>query len=66
MPIVGDGVYEIRVRVEGAFRVFFVAKLAEGVHVLHAFQKKTQRTAQLDVEIGAKRYRQLLSQRRRG
>jgi phage-related protein len=66
MVTIGEGVCEIRVRAEGAFRVFFVAKLAEGIYVLHAFPKKTQRTAQLDIEIGAKRYRQLLGQRRKG
>lgn len=66
MPAVGDGVFEIRIRADGAFRVFYVAKLAEGVLVLHAFQKKTQRTAQLDLELAARRYRQYLTQRRRG
>jgi phage-related protein len=53
------------VRTDGAFRVFYVAKRAEGIYVLHAFQKKTQQTTGLDIEIGAKRYRQLVSQRRR-
>jgi phage-related protein len=64
MPSVGAGVYEVRVRVQGAFRVFFVAKFAEAVCVLHAFQKKTQQTAPVDIEVGATRYRALLAQRR--
>ena len=34
------------------------------IYVLHAFQKKTRRTARLDIEIGAKRYRELIRQRR--
>lgn len=63
MPTVGAGVYELRVRAAGAFRVFYVVKFAEGLYVLHVFQKKTQQTAQLDVEIGAKRYREILRQR---
>jgi phage-related protein len=39
---VGPGVAEIRVRDEsGAYRLLYVAKFAEAVYVLHAFQKKT-------------------------
>ena len=44
MPTVGDGVYELRIRAGGAFRVFYVMKRAEGVIVVHAFQKKSQQT----------------------
>jgi phage-related protein len=63
MPSIGPGVYELRIRAAGALRVFYVAKFAEGLYVLHAFQKKTQQTGRLDVEIGAKRYREILRQR---
>jgi predicted XRE-type DNA-binding protein len=42
---VGPGAYEIRVQVGDAYRVFYVAKFEEAVYVLHAFQKKTQKTA---------------------
>ncbi len=64
MPTVGNGVYELRIRAEGAFRVFYVTKRAEGIVVLHAFQKKTQQTAQLDLDLAAKRYRQYLAAQR--
>ena len=64
MPGVGMGAYELRIRVDGAFRVFYVAKFAEGIHVLHAFEKKTKQTARVDIEVGAKRYRLLMKQRR--
>lgn len=64
MATVGPGAYEIRVRDSaGAFRVMYVAKLADAVHVLHAFQKKTQQTAQHDIELAQKRYRALLQKR---
>ena len=63
MPTVGAGVYELRIRAGGAFRVFYVARFAEAIYVLHAFQKKSQQTARLDVELGAKRYRELIKQR---
>lgn len=39
----------------GAFRVIYVAAVAEAVHVLHAFQKKTQRTAQRDLDLATAR-----------
>ncbi len=45
MAGVGPGVYEVRIRTAVEHRVFYVAKFAEGVYVLHAFQKKTQQTA---------------------
>ncbi|OUC16101.1 MAG: hypothetical protein B0A82_03285 [Alkalinema sp. CACIAM 70d] len=63
MPIVGQGVQEIRIRTEDAYRVFYVAKFEEAIYILHAFQKKTQKTAQSDIELGQKRYRTLLQQR---
>jgi phage-related protein len=57
IPSVGSGVYEIRIHVHGAYRVFYVAKFEEAIYVLHAFQKKAQKTAKHDIEIGRQRYR---------
>lgn len=57
--------YEVRVRTdEGAYRAFYVAKFEEAVYVLHAFQKKTKQTAKADIELGQKRYKQLLADRK--
>jgi phage-related protein len=64
MPSIGAGVREIRVRAEsGAWRVIYVAAFEEAVFVLHAFQKKTQRTAALDIELARTRFRQLAKER---
>jgi phage-related protein len=63
MPTVGLGVEEIRIRTEDAYRIFYVARFAEAVYVLHAFQKKTQKTSKSDIEIGQKRYQQMLQYR---
>ena len=58
MNSVGPGACEIRVRdAEGAFRVIYVASFANAVYVLHAFQKKSQKTSQADVRLARKRYR---------
>jgi phage-related protein len=60
MPDVGSGVYEIRCRdtVDDVFRVMYVAGFANAIHALHAFQKKTQKTAKADT-LAAKRYRMI-------
>jgi phage-related protein len=36
-----------------------VAKFKESVHVLHAFHKKTQKTRKDDIELAARRYKQI-------
>jgi phage-related protein len=64
MSVVGAGVQEIRIRTEDAYRIFYIARFEEAVYVLHAFQKKTQKTSKLDIEIGQKRYQQMLQYRK--
>lgn len=65
MPAVGNGVHEIRVRDEsGAYRLMYVAKFPEAVYVLHAFQKKTRKTALGDLELAKDRYREVLIRRK--
>lgn len=60
MPIIGQGVREIRIRdVAGAFRIIYVAKFANAIYVLHCFQKKTQKTSKVDLNLAEKRYRDL-------
>jgi len=55
MASVGRGVHEIRLRSRQEHRVFYVARFKEAVYVLHAFEKKTQKTRQADIEIGRQR-----------
>jgi phage-related protein len=63
MSSIGSGVREIRVRDDsGAFRVIYVAKLADAVYVLHCFQKKTQATAKRDLDLAERRYRELMKE----
>jgi phage-related protein len=60
MPTIGASVREIRIRdATGAYRVIYVATFAEAIHVLHAFQKKTQRTPRRDLELAAARLRKI-------
>ena len=61
LPAVGKGVKEIRVSDDsGAYRVIYVARHADAVYVLHAFQKKTQATAKRDIDTAKRRFAQLL------
>ncbi|MBP9806480.1 MAG: type II toxin-antitoxin system RelE/ParE family toxin [Candidatus Accumulibacter sp.] len=63
MSTVGQGVKEIRIRdATGAFRIIYVAKFANAVYVLHCFQKKTAKTSKADLDLAAKRYRDLLKE----
>ena len=64
IPFVGAGVIEIRVHADGECRVFYVAKFEDAVYVLHVFAKKTRKASSLDVELGKKRYRELLERRK--
>ena len=66
MPSIGLGAWEIRVRVGGAFRLFYVAKFPEAVYVLHVFQKKSQQTGRLDLAVGRARYEAVTRQRAKG
>ena len=60
---IGQGVQEIRIRDEsGAFRIIYIAKFKEAVYVLHCFQKKTQKTSKLDIDLASKRYRELIKE----
>lgn len=66
MSAVGAGVVEIRIHKEQEFRVFYVAKFAQAVYVLHAFEKKTRKTPQRDIDLARTRYSELVRLRRHG
>jgi len=63
MSIIGAGVKEIRIRDEaGTFRVIYLAKLANALHVLHCFQKKTPQTSEKDIKLARKRFKDLMKE----
>ena len=57
MPAVGAGAYEVRIKVQGQWRVIYVAKQEDAVYVLHCFHKTTPKTAKRDIDLAAKRYK---------
>ena len=64
MNSIGQGVKEIRIHVEGEFRVIYIAKYEEAIYILHAFQKKTQKTPKRDIDIAKTRFRELERERK--
>lgn len=61
MPSIGRGCYELRVRGEdGSYRFFYLQRLKNRVLVFHAFQKKTQKTTDHDLQIGKRNLREML------
>lgn len=58
---VGQGVEEIRLKdAAGIYRVFYLARIENCVYVFHAFQKKTQKTPQKEIDLGRKRLKEFL------
>ncbi len=57
---VGPGVNEIRIHVEGEHRLLYVARLRHAIYVLHAFQKKSQKTSKSDIELAKTRFKEAL------
>ena len=57
MKSIGQGVKEIRIDEGGAYRVIYVAKFEDAIYVLHAFQKKTHKTAKKDIDLARERYK---------
>lgn len=65
MASIGSGVQELRIHTDTEHRVCFVARFAEGIYVLHAFEKRTRKTSTKDLDVARTRYRELLELRRR-
>ena len=63
MKMVGAGVTEIRIKDDqGIYRVIYISKYANTVFVLHAFKKKSQKTAKKDLEIARKRLKVVIQE----
>lgn len=61
---IGLGVKEIKIsEANGIYRVMYVAKFEEAIYVLHAFEKKTQKTNKKDIDIATTRYKAMIAKR---
>ena len=61
MQAIDAGVSEIRIQHGGQYRVIYIAKFESAVYVLHAFNKKTQKTSKRDSDA-TKRAMKLLKE----
>ncbi len=60
MASIGLGVKEIRVRnAFGAFRTVYIIKKRSSIFVLHAFEKKTQKTPKKEIDLAKERFKQI-------
>jgi len=61
MPVIAPGVHELRVRGEGAtVRVFYFVRKSDALLVFHAFQKKSQKTPQREINLARQRLQEVL------
>ena len=51
----GDTIHQVR--------AIYVARFSEAVYVLHAFEKKSRKTAKEDLELARNRFRALVRER---
>jgi phage-related protein len=56
---IGPGVKEIRIHVLGEWRIVYAAKRIDAIYVLHAFQKKSQKTNMNDIKLARKRFKEI-------
>lgn len=63
-PAIGQGVREIRIQVGRQFRIIYTAKFDNRVHVLHVFEKKSQKTRKSDIEIAKNRLVEIIRRSR--
>jgi len=64
VSLAGKGVREIRIHTELEHRVLYIAKFADGVYVLHAFEKRTQRVDRHDLDLARERLSALQARKR--
>jgi phage-related protein len=60
---IGSGVQEVRIHTAVEHRVLYVAKFAEAVYVLHAFEKRSRKTAKRDLDLARQRFCDLVAMR---
>jgi phage-related protein len=63
MISIGPGVAEIRVHAENEYRIIYIAKFEEAIYVLHGFTKKSQQTPKRDLDLAARRFKELQHER---
>jgi phage-related protein len=62
MPSIGARVYELKEQDERAwYRVLYLAKIGNRIHVLHCFEKKSTKTGKHDLAVTRARLKRVLT-----
>jgi len=61
MPTIGKGVCEIKIKHGGEYRIIYIASIKDAVHVLGAFEKKSQKTPKKVIDLARKRLQEALN-----
>jgi phage-related protein len=65
MPSIGARVYELKEQDERAwYRVIYLAKIGNRIHVLHCFEKKSAKTGKNDLAVAKERLKRVLTRLR--
>lgn len=64
-PSIGQGVREIRVQTCRQFRIIYIAKFNDSVHILDVFEKHTQKTRQADIDLAKDRLQAVIRRLKR-
>ena len=59
MSSVGKGVKELRIHCKNEYRVIYLVQSIDGIYILHAFVKKSQKTNRHDLELAKKRFKEI-------
>lgn len=65
MKTIGHGVTEIRIHTGAEYRILYLARFADAVYVLHAFEKRVRRTGRADLDLATHRLAALIQLRSR-
>jgi phage-related protein len=66
MPSIGIRVYELKEQDERSwYRVVYLAKVGNRIHVLHCFEKKSAKTGKKDLAVAKSRLQRVLARLRR-
>ena len=64
MPSVAKGAAELRIKERSRiYRAFYFTKIQDEILIFYAFQKKTQKTPQQEIELGQKRLKEMLHEK---
>jgi len=65
MPSIGARVYELKEQDERAwYRVIYLAKIGNRMHILHCFEKKSAKTGKSDLAVAKARLKRVLARLR--